>query len=86
MSLVKGKNVSMDSVTVSAAKSLDNGAKLVYVNYNGGRFNIQSVLPMSAEMKQSRLKTRYFMDSSRINPASGAPSPPTPKPIMKLNP
>ena len=42
MSLVKGKNVSMGSVTVSAAKSLDNGAKLVYVNYNGGRFNIQT--------------------------------------------
>ena len=42
MSLVKGKNVSMASVTVSAAKALDNGAKLVYVNYNGGRFNIQT--------------------------------------------
>ena len=42
MSLVKGKNVSMDLVSVSAAKSLDNGAKLVYVNYNGGRFNIQT--------------------------------------------
>ena len=42
MSLVKGKNVSMSSVTVSAAKSLDNGAKLVYVNYNKGRFNIQT--------------------------------------------
>ena len=42
MSLVKGKNVSMSAVTVSAAKSLDNGAKLVYVNYNKGRFNIQT--------------------------------------------
>ena len=42
MSLVKGKNVSIKSVTVSAAKSLDNGAKLVYVNYNKGRFNIQT--------------------------------------------
>jgi len=42
MSLVKGKNVSMSAVSVSAAKSLDNGAKLVYVNYNKGRFNIQT--------------------------------------------
>ena len=32
----------MSAVSVSAAKSLDNGAKLVYVNYNKGRFNIQT--------------------------------------------
>jgi len=42
MSLVKGKNVSMGDITVSKAKSLDNGAKLVYVNHKGDRFNIQT--------------------------------------------
>ena len=42
MSLVKGKNISMSDVTVSTAKSLDNGAKLIYVNHKGGRFNVQT--------------------------------------------
>ena len=42
MSLVKAKNISMSDVTVSAAKTLDNGAKLVYVNHRGGRFNVQT--------------------------------------------
>lgn len=32
----------MSDVTVSAAKTLDNGAKLVYVNHRGGRFNVQT--------------------------------------------
>ena len=41
-SLVKGKNLDVSKITFSAPKVLDNGAKLVYVNYNGGRFNIQT--------------------------------------------
>ena len=41
-SVIKGKDVSMASVTVSPAKTLDNGAKLIYVNNKGGRFNIQT--------------------------------------------
>jgi len=40
--LVKGKNIDAENVTVSAPKHLDNGSKLVYVNYNSGRFNIQT--------------------------------------------
>lgn len=40
--LVKGKNIDASKVTFSAPKVLDNGAKLVYVNYAGGRFNIQT--------------------------------------------
>jgi hypothetical protein len=40
--LVKGKNLDASKVTFSAPKVLDNGAKLVYVNYAGGRFNIQT--------------------------------------------
>ena len=42
MSLIKGKNIKASSITTSKPKSLDNGAKLVYVNYNGGRFNVQT--------------------------------------------
>jgi len=40
--LTKGKNMNSTSVTVSAPKSLDNGAKLVYVNYDNSRFNVQT--------------------------------------------
>jgi hypothetical protein len=41
-SLVKGKNIDASKIAVSQPKVLDNGAKLVYVNYGGGRFNIQT--------------------------------------------
>ena len=41
-SVVKGKNIEASKVTFSAPKILDNGAKLVYVNYDGGRFTIQT--------------------------------------------
>jgi len=41
-SLVKGKNLDVSKITFSSPKVLDNGAKLVYVNYAGGRFNIQT--------------------------------------------
>ena len=40
--LTKGKNINATSVTVSAPKSLDNGSKLVYVNYDNSRFNVQT--------------------------------------------
>ena len=42
MSLVKGKNIDTNAITFSVPKSLDNGAKLVYVNYNLGRFSVQT--------------------------------------------
>ena len=41
-SLVKGKNIDISKVSFSAPRSLDNGAKLVYVNYNEGRFSVQT--------------------------------------------
>ena len=40
--LVKGKNINTDNVSFSTPRTLDNGAKLVYVNYKGGRFNVQT--------------------------------------------
>ena len=42
MALVKGKNVDVSKVSFSVPRPLDNGSKLVYVNYNGGRFNVQT--------------------------------------------
>ena len=40
--LIKGKNMDISKVGFSVPKVLDNGAKLVYVNYNGGRFSMQT--------------------------------------------
>lgn len=40
--LIKGKNMDASNVGFSAPKVLDNGAKLVYVNYNGGKFCLQT--------------------------------------------
>jgi hypothetical protein len=42
MSLVKGKNINPDAITFAVPRTLDNGAKLVYVNYNQGRFSVQT--------------------------------------------
>ena len=41
-SIVKGKSIKTDSVSFSAPRVLDSGAKLVYVNYNSSRFNVQT--------------------------------------------
>ena len=40
--LIKGKNIDTSKVTFSAPRVLDNGAKLVYLNYNGGRLSVQT--------------------------------------------
>ena len=43
MSLVKGKNINTNAITFAVPRSLDNGAKLIYVNYNGGiKFSVQT--------------------------------------------
>ena len=42
MSLVKGKNIKPASISFAVPRTLDNGAKLVYVNYNQGRFSVQT--------------------------------------------
>ena len=40
--VTKGKNIKSSNIAFSPAKVLDNGAKLVYVNYNEGRFTVQT--------------------------------------------
>ena len=42
MSLIKGKNIDTSKVAFSQPRVLDNGAKLVYLNYGGGRLSIQT--------------------------------------------
>ena len=41
-SIVKGKSINASKVAFSAPRVLDSGAKLVYVNYNSGRFFMQT--------------------------------------------
>ena len=36
--LIKGKNIDVNKVQFSDPNTLDNGAKLVYVNYNNSKF------------------------------------------------
>jgi hypothetical protein len=40
--LIKGKNIDTSKVSFSQPRVLDNGAKLVYMNYDGGRLTVQS--------------------------------------------
>ena len=42
MSLIKGKNIEVSKVSFSQPRVLDNGAKLVYLNYGGGRLSVQT--------------------------------------------
>ena len=42
MSLIKGKSIDTSKVSFSPPRVLDNGAKLVYLNYNGGRLSVQT--------------------------------------------
>ena len=40
--LIKGKNIDVSKLAFSQPKVLDNGAKLVYMNYDSGRLSIQT--------------------------------------------
>lgn len=40
--VIKGKNIDASKITFAQPKVLDNGAKLVYVGYNGGKFMVQT--------------------------------------------
>ena len=39
---IKGKNIDTSNIRFSQPRVLDNGAKLVYMNYNGGRLVVQT--------------------------------------------
>ena len=40
--LIKGKNIDSNKIQFSEPQTQDNGAKLVYVNYNNSRFTVQT--------------------------------------------
>ena len=42
MTTIKGKNIDISKLSFSQPRVLDNGAKLVYMNYDGGRLSVQS--------------------------------------------
>lgn len=42
ISTIKGKNIDTSKIAFSQPRVLDNGAKLVYMNYDGGRLSIQT--------------------------------------------
>ena len=39
---IKGKNIDVSKLAFSQPRVLDNGAKLVYMNYDGGRLSVQT--------------------------------------------
>ena len=39
---IRAKNIDINKITFSAPRVLDNGAKLVYMNYDGGRLSVQT--------------------------------------------
>lgn len=52
-SIVKGKDLNVANVSFAAPRVLDSGAKLVWVNHNKGRFNMQTPwMKLPWEMKE----------------------------------
>ena len=52
-SVVKGKDLNVANVSFAAPRVLDSGAKLVWVNHNKGRFNMQTPwMKLPWEMKE----------------------------------
>ena len=69
-SLTKGKNLDTSKVTFSSPKVLDNGAKLVYVNYNSSKFNIQTPwmdVPWNMSCYSEGAYPKYSMEFSFRN-------------------
>ena len=67
MSLVKGKNIDTSVVSFAVPRTLDNGAKLVYVNYNGGRFSVQTPwmsMPWKMGKYEEEKYPKYSLDLS----------------------
>lgn len=67
MSLIKAKNIDISKVSFSTPRPLDNGAKLVYVNYNDGRFTIQTpwmTMPWKMGVYTESEYPKYSIDMS----------------------
>ena len=60
MSLVKAKNISTASITTSKPKSLDNGAKLVYVNYKARPRSV--ILALAARLSDKQVSLSHTIN------------------------
>ena len=57
MSAMSPSNVDISNITFSTLKTLDNGGKMIFMNYNGGMFHLETPeleIPFDA---------RYFGDN-----------------------
>lgn len=67
MSLIKAKNIDTSKISFSTPRTLDNGAKLVYVNYNDGRFSVQTpwmTMPWKMGVYSEGEYPKYSIDMS----------------------
>ena len=65
--LIKGKNIDVSKLSFSQPRVLDNGAKLVYMNYDGGRLSIQTpwmTLPWKMGVYTEGEYPKYSIDLS----------------------
>lgn len=65
--LIKGKNIDVSKLSFSQPRVLDNGAKLVYMNYDGGRLSIQTpwmTLPWKMGVYTEGEYPKYSVDLS----------------------
>ena len=65
--LIKGKNIDVTKLSFSQPRVLDNGAKLVYMNYDGGRLSIQTpwlTLPVKMGVYTEGEYPKYSVDIS----------------------
>lgn len=65
--LIKGKNIDISKLAFSQPRVLDNGAKLVYMNYDGGRLSVQSpwmTLPWKMGVYTEGEYPKYSIDLS----------------------
>ena len=64
---IKGKNINVSKLAFSQPRVLDNGAKLVYMNYDGGRLSVQSpwmTLPWKMGVYTEGEYPKYSIDLS----------------------
>jgi len=64
---IKGKNIDVSKISFSQPRMLDNGAKLVYMNYDGGRLSVQSpwmTLPWKMGVYTEGEYPKYSIDLS----------------------
>ena len=65
--LLKAKNVDVSKISFANPRILDNGAKLVYVNYKGGKWSVQTpwmTMPWKMGVFEEGPYPKYSIDLS----------------------